>query len=79
MVLTKDKHYYQQNKELIKAKAKAKYKEKMKDRIYRWNYLAKQRDYNRSRRKMKNGVYLEIRYFAVPYNVFGLEPPIYKL
>tara|TARA_R110000803_G_scaffold64792_1_gene125908 strand:+ start:6442 stop:6657 length:216 start_codon:yes stop_codon:yes gene_type:complete len=69
MTLTKDKHYYQQNKELIKAKAKAKYKEKMKDRVYRWNYLARQRSYNR-KRKVPDGCYFKITRFKVPINVF---------
>ena len=33
-ILTKDKHYYKHNKELIKQKAKQKYREKMKNREY---------------------------------------------
>ena len=65
--LNKDKHYYQANRELIKQKAKKKYKERMKNREYRFNYLAKQREYNK-RRKHKQCI--KIDKLLYPYNPF---------
>ena len=66
--LNKDKHYYQANRELIKQKAKKKYKERMKNREYRFNYLAKQRQYNK-RRKHKECI--KINKLLYPYNPFS--------
>lgn len=65
--LNKDKHYYQANRELIKQKAKKKYKERMKNREYRFNYLAKQREYNK-RRKHKQCI--KIDKLLYPVNPF---------
>ena len=71
-LLTKDIHYYKHNKQLIKIKAKKKYKEKMKNREYRHAYLAKQREYSR-RRKFKKCV--EIYKLLYPINPF-LDIPV---
>ena len=65
--LNKDKHYYQANRQLIKQKAKKKYKERMKNREYRFNYLAKQREYNK-RRKHKQCI--KIDKLLYPVNPF---------
>ena len=65
--LSKDQHYYQQNKKLIRQKARNRYKEKMRDRKYRFEYLAKQRSYNRKRKK--GGVFSK-GIFAEPYSPF---------
>lgn len=65
--LNKDRHYYKQNRELIKQKAKKKYKERMKNREYRFNYLAKQREYNK-RRKHKQCI--KIDKLLYPVNPF---------
>jgi len=45
----------------------------MKCRKYRFNYLAKQRDYNRRRR---NSGCMKKYNLVYPYNPFGLEKPI---
>tara|TARA_R110000787_G_scaffold128962_1_gene240718 strand:+ start:238 stop:663 length:426 start_codon:yes stop_codon:yes gene_type:complete len=74
--LTKDKHYYKQNKEILRKKARKKYKEKMKNRNFRFDYLARQRDYNRRRKKKDRFKCLEIYNLLVPYNPFDDEPPI---
>ena len=71
--LNKDKHYYQANRELIKQKAKKKYKERMKDREYRFNYLAKQREYNK-RRKHKECI--KINKLLYPYNPFSNDEKV---
>ena len=65
--LSKDQHYYQQNKKLIRQKARNRYKEKLRDRKYRFEYLAKQRSYNRKRKK--GGVFSK-GIFAEPYSPF---------
>ena len=66
---SKDRYYYSQNQEAIKMKAKKKYQEKMKDSKYRWEYLAKQRDYNR--RRIKTTSDFEINKLLYPYNPFS--------
>ena len=71
--LNKDKHYYQANRELIKQKAKKKYKERMKNREYRFNYLAKQREYNK-RRKHKECI--KINKLLYPYNPFSNDEKV---
>ena len=71
--LNKDKHYYQANRELIKQKAKKKYKERMKNREYRFNYLAKQRQYNK-RRKHKECI--KINKLLYPYNPFSNDEKV---
>ena len=65
--INKDKHYYRENRELIKQKAKKKYKERMKNRVYRFNYLAKQREYNKRR---KNKTCIKIDKLLYPINPF---------
>ena len=64
--LSKDQHYYQQNKMEIRKKARQRYREKMKNRKYRFEYLAKQRSYNRRRKKGK----FTIEKLAEPYSPF---------
>ena len=64
--LSKDQHYYQQNKKQIRKKARERYRQKMKDRKYRFEYLAKQRNYNRKRKKGK----FTIEKLAEPYSPF---------
>ena len=71
--LNKDRHYYKQNRELIKQKAKKKYKEKMKNRHYRFNYLAKQREYNRRR---KSNCCIKIERLLYPINPFKNDDKI---
>ena len=56
--LTKDNVYYLQNRQIIKEKAKKKYREKMKNPLQRWEYLRKQRDYNNRRKKAKGKFYI---------------------
>jgi len=65
--LSKDRHYYKQNRELIKQKAKNKYKERMKNREYRFNYLARQRGYNKKR---KNSGVVSINKLLYPVDPF---------
>jgi len=74
--LTKDKHYYKQNKEILRQKARKKYKEKMKNRKYRFEYLARQRDYNHRRKKKDKYKCLEIYDLLYPYNPFTDKSPI---
>ena len=74
--LTKDKHYYKQNKEILRQKARKKYKEKMKNKKYRFEYLKKQRDYNRRRKKKDKYKSLEIFNLLYPYNPFADVSPI---
>lgn len=66
--LSKDQHYYQQNKKEIRRKARERYKMKMRDREYRFNYLAKQRYYNKCRRK--NGEKFSKHKLLYPYDPF---------
>lgn len=74
--LTKDKHYYKQNKEILRQKARKKYKEKMKNRKYRFDYLARQRDYNHRRKKKEKYKCLEMFDLLYPYNPFKDISPI---
>lgn len=74
--LTKDKHYYKQNKEILRQKARKKYKEKMKNKKYRFEYLARQRDYNRRRKKKDKYKCLEKYNLLYPYNPFKDVSPI---
>jgi len=74
--LTKDKHYYNQNKAILRKKARIKYHQKMKDRKYRFEYLAKQRDYNRRRKKKDKYKCLEKYNLLYPYNPFKDVSPI---
>ena len=67
--LTKDRYYYSQNQEAIKMKAKKKYKAKMKNSKYRWEYLAKKRDYTRRRKKTTSD--FQIHKLLYPYNPFS--------
>mgnify|MGYP003115223811 CR=1 FL=1 len=53
--LSKDQHYYQQNKKLIRQKARNRYKEKMRDR--------------NNRKRKKGGVFSK-GIFAEPYSPF---------
>tara|TARA_B110000902_G_scaffold253168_1_gene315491 strand:+ start:393 stop:803 length:411 start_codon:yes stop_codon:yes gene_type:complete len=72
-LLNKDKHYYQSNRELIKQKAKKKYKERMRNRVYRFNYLAKQREYNKRRKHKKC---IKINKLLYPYNPFSNDEKV---
>jgi len=74
--ITKDKHYYKQNKEILRQKARKKYKEKMKNKKYRFEYLARQRDYNRRRKKKDKYKSLEKFNLLYPYNPFIDVSPI---
>jgi len=74
--LTKDRHYYKQNKEILRQKARKKYKEKMKNRKYRFEYLARQRDYNHRRKKKEKYKCLEMFKLLYPYNPFTDVSPI---
>ena len=74
--LTKHKHYYKSNEEILREKAKKKYKEKMKNRKYRFEYLARQRDYNRRRKKKDKYKCLKILNLLYPYNPFKDISPI---
>jgi len=74
--LTKDKHYYKENKEILRQKARKKYKEKMKNKKYRFEYLARQRDYNRRRKKKDKYKCLEMFNLLYPYNPFKDISPI---
>ena len=74
--ITKDKHYYKQNKEILRQKARKKYKEKMKNKKYRFEYLARQRDYNRRRKKKDKYKCLEKYNLLYPYNPFKDVSPI---
>jgi len=68
--ITKDKWYYHQNKEMIKKKAREKYWKRMKNRQYRFNYLAKQREYNRRRKrgKLKTMEKYNLKYLYDPFH-----------
>ena len=73
--LSKDQHYYQQNKKEIRKKARERYRLKMRDRKYRFEYLAKQRYYNKSRRKNKEKF---SKYnLLYPYDPFKNDVPVY--
>lgn len=72
--LSKDKHYYQQNKKEIRKKARERYRMKMKDREYRFNYLAKQRYYNKSRKKGGKFTKNKLLYL---YDPFKNDSPVY--
>ena len=73
--LSKDQHYYQQNKKEIRRKARERYKMKMRDREYRFNYLAKQRYYNKCRRK--NGEKFRKYNLLYPYDPFKNDNPVF--
>lgn len=72
--LSKDQHYYQQHKEEIRKKARQRYKQKMKDREYRFKYLAKQRYYNKCRKK---GGTFSMNKLLYPYDPFKTDNPVY--
>lgn len=72
--LSKDQHYYQQNKIQIRKKARERYRIKMKDKEYRFNYLAKQRYYNKCRKKGGKFTKNKLLYL---YDPFKNDCPVY--